>query len=391
MESDQDFSTALNRQSKGSWLGVKLGAEILYKYRKRGGKTIFMQAVSRCGLMPPIRELLRGLGGIFLVPTGWKIGIFLAAALSGCSGEISTLPTISNVETTPENGEVRSSSDSPRSTVNKSQVSQDPSASSGTNTDKELSTDPGKVISESDAGNGTVTYPEILLKGKGETYCDGDVFTTVTTAKSRLSETEFVMQLAEARVYTNRFEDRVNQELNANRSEVRYTLVPVAERSKLDGKDLAIFATSSLQVKKNIRWTFSNPIPVYIWPAPTARFEKLKDKGSQTWAAQVTGSKQFDVRITLTYVSSLSGNRTTIRMETEIPQDRMGELYEDFPVPKLAEITVDGDRQIVEKSRNENHFWGDRSCDEKRGIVKLDYQACTRTAAGKVEDLGCPR
>jgi hypothetical protein len=274
--------------------------------------------------------------------------------------------------------------------VSKSQVSQDPSAFPGGSTDTELSTDPGKVLSGTDTGKGTVTYPEILLKGKGETYCDGDVFTTVTTAKSRLSEAEFVMQLAEARVYTNRFEERVNQELNANKSEVRYTLVPIAERSKLDGKDLAIFATSSLQVKKNIRWTFSSPIPVYIWPAPAARFETLQKQSSKTWNARVTGSKEFDVRITLIYIRGF-GNRTTIRMETEIPQDRMGELYEDFPVPKIAEITVDGDRQIVERSRNENHFWGDRSCDEKRGIVKLDYEACTRTADGKVEDLGCPQ
>lgn len=329
-----------------------------------------------------------GRGGKFLVTLGWKLGIFLFAALAGCSGEISTLPTTSSGD--PENGEVRSSSTSPRSTVNKSQVSQESSVSTGTNTDPDLSTDPGKVINDSDTGKGTVTYPEILLKGKGETYCDGDVFTTVTTAKSRLSETEFVMQLAEARVYTNRFEERVNQELNANKSEVQYTLVPIAERSKLDGKDLAIFATSSLQVKKNIRWTFSNPIPVYIWPAPASRFEILQKESSKTWNARVTGSKQFDVRITLSYIRGF-GNRTTIRMETEIPQDRMGELYEDFPVPKVAEITVDGDRQIVEKSRNENHFWGDRSCDEKRGIVKLEYEACTRTSAGKVEDLGCPR
>jgi hypothetical protein len=334
------------------------------------------------------QESTWGNGGVFLVKVGWSLGIFLLAALSGCSGDVPELPTPSASEAPPETGEARPKTSSPRSTVVKSQVS--PSSSTGTNTDSELSTDPGRVLSETDTGKGTVTYPEILLKGKGETYCDGDVFTTVTTAKSSLSETEFVMQLAQARVYTNKFEARVNQELNANRSEVRYTLVPLAERGKVDGKDLAIFATSSLQVKKNIRWTFSNPIPVYVWPAPAARFETLQKEGSKTWTANVTGSKQFDVRITLFYVRGF-GNRTTIRMETEIPQDRMGELYEDFPVPKVAEITVDGDRQIVERSLNENHFWGDRSCDEKRGIVKLDYVACSRMVAGKVEDLGCSR
>jgi hypothetical protein len=250
------------------------------------------------------------------------------------------------------------------------------------------SEDTGTVLTGGDTTKAPVDYPEITFKGSGIAICDEDVYLTKATVRTRLSETQFVMQLVDATVKTNILEDKLQEEINNNLTEIRYQLVPVAERGKIDGKDLGIFATSSLQVKQDTHFNFSSPLPVYVWPATAARFDILRTRGPKTWKALVTGKATFEVIVTMTYVKG-SGNRSTIRLETSIKDDKNGELYQDFPIPKMAEITVDGDRQLIERSKNENLFDGDDRCDDTLGIVKLDYDACIRTSPGKIEDFGC--
>lgn len=250
------------------------------------------------------------------------------------------------------------------------------------------SEDTGTVLTGGDTSKSPVIYPEITFKGTGVAICDEDVYLTTATVKTRLTETEFVMQLVDATVKTNVLEDKLQEEINNNLTEIRYQLVPVADRGKIDGKDLGIFATSSLQVKQDIQFNFSSPLPVYVWPAAAARFDILKTGGPKTWKALATGKSSFEVTVTMTYVRG-AGNRSTIRLETFIKDDKNGELYQDFPIPKKAEITVDGDLQLIERSENENLFDGDDRCDDTQGIVRLDYDACFRTFPGKFEDFGC--
>ncbi len=254
--------------------------------------------------------------------------------------------------------------------------------------EKDTHEDTGKVLTGGDLSTSSVMYPETLFKGTGVAVCDEDVYLTTATVKSRLSETTFVMQLAAATVQTDSLEDKIQEEIDNNLTEVQYTLVPVADRGKIDGKDIAIFATSSLQVKQDIRFKFSEPLPVYVWPAVAARYDSLRNGGPKSWTAIVTGKVTFEATVTLTYVRG-AGNRSTIRLETFIKEDQNGELYQDFPIPKIAEISVDGDRQIVERSKNENVFNGDRRCDDKLGVVKMDYEVCIRISPGKIEDFGC--
>ncbi len=251
----------------------------------------------------------------------------------------------------------------------------------------------GKVLGSQDVPEKTVIYPSIGLRGKGTTLCDNKTYDTTAAARSRLTDTLFNTELERATVVTRFAQGRVQSELDKNVSSVEYSLVPVADRSKVTGKDIAIFATSSRQAKKGTRFNFSEPLPVYIWPAPAARFEELRKKNSMSWTAKASGYRDLVATVTLTYVK-VEGSEVTIRLDTSLSfpdgsPDPKGELYEDFPIPKSAEITFDGDRKVVLKSKNENWFYGDKYCDEKLGIVKIDYQACTKSIGGKTEDLGC--
>lgn len=248
--------------------------------------------------------------------------------------------------------------------------------------------DTGTILTGGDTSNAPVTYPEIMFQGTGVAICNEDVYLTTATIKSRLTDTMFVLQIEKATVTTDVLEDKLQEEIDNNLTEIQYGLVPVSQRGKIDGKDLGIFATSSLHVKQDIQFKFSSHLPVYVWPAAAARFDELRTGGPKSWKATVTGKATFEATVTMRYVRG-AGNRSTIRLETFIKEDVNGELYQDFPIPKIAEITVDGDRQLVERSKNEHLFDGDDRCDDTLGIVRMDYEACTRTYPGKVEDFGC--
>lgn len=346
------------------------------KYPKLGKKTTLRHQASRPGVwwadilvrpengVLPLRYL-----GVILTASSWLL-------LLGCSEEVSgPMPFVDGAEDAGKGDE---------STGTKGGKNRSPMQS-----DVENSENSGKLLKSGDAPVVPVTYPEIELSGKGTTLCDGDTYKTTATVRSRLTESLFAMDLETATVYTRVGQDRVQEEIDRNLSAVEYSLVPVAERGKIDGKDFAIFGTGSVQAKKDIRFTFSSPLPVYIWPAPASRFDALRTKGPQSWTATVTGKRTFEATVTLTYLGGFS-NTTTIRLETTIPSDRNGELYEDFPIAKSAEITVDGDRQLVVSSKNENHFYGNEHCDKKRGKINIQYQVCRKITGGKVEDLGCP-
>ena len=279
-----------------------------------------------------------------------------------------------------------------QATVNKSGVLQNSSQTPGSGS-SDAGSEGGRVLSSRDVPEKSVVYPSIELRGKGTSLCDGKVYNTTATARSQLTDTLFVTELERATVMTSAFQDRVQSELDKSVSSVEYSLVPVADRAKVKGKDIAIFATSSRQTKKGTRFNFSEPLPIYVWPAPAARFEELRKNHSMSWTAKASGFRDLVATVTLTFVSA-SGSEVTIRLDTSLSfpngnPDPKGELYEDFPIPKSAEITFDGDRKVILKSKNENWFYGDQHCDEKLGIVKIDYQACSKSIGGKTEDLGC--
>lgn len=254
--------------------------------------------------------------------------------------------------------------------------------------------------STEDNGDGSaIEYPNMDFLGNGITTCKSDTYPTKVQFFSKLfpDKLELNMYQASIKADKGKAEDQANQEIMKNTGITRYVRPSKVEKVKATARGVkfatyAIFAKSVSKENQGTTFNFSEPLPVFPWPAPPSRYESLEKDGSQSWTAQITGSDTFTVTVTITYLGS-TGDESRIKFQTEIAEDQPGSpnyraRYEAFPMPREAIYTVNGKTRDVRQIESTNWFNGEQ-CGNRPEQVNVTYKMCRKSTSLKDEQFPC--
>lgn len=254
--------------------------------------------------------------------------------------------------------------------------------------------------STEDNGDGVaIEYPNMDFLGGGITTCKGDSLPTRVQFFSKLHQDRLELNMYQASIKADKgkAEDEANKKISQNTGVTTFTRPSKVDKVKLLARKFkftsySIFAKSVTKERQGQTYKFSDPLPVFPWPAPASRFEELEKEGPKSWTAQVTGADNFTVTVTLSFVGA-SGDEVRVKFQTEIQEDQPGTpnhraRYEAFPIPREAIYTVNGKTRDVRMIENVNWFKGDE-CKGGPEQIKMTYKICRKSTTGKDEQFPC--
>ena len=130
---------------------------------------------------------------------------------------------------------------------------------------------------------------------------------------------------------------------------------------------------------------FSNPLPIFVVPAPSSRFTALQSGQALTYASTASGARSFSIAATVSQIPS--GDATTsIRVVYNIPQDTTCELYGIMPFFQSATYSIDPTGKNVTLINATTCSWD--SANGVKVTVAIKYELCTRSQSGQVTAFG---
>lgn len=248
-------------------------------------------------------------------------------------------------------------------------------------------------VLDGDQTNGaSINYPTMDLTGNGNVTCKGKVYGvhgqyTNTIDKERVDLNFYQGSISGA----GKGQDKANRKIQESLGQTIYTRITSEERAQYlkDGMDIppfAIFAKQAVKTKTGNTFIFSKPLPVFPLPAAPARYEKLKE-GPQSWTAEVTGTYNFTVTMTVSLVS-VDENVVILKFQTDIPQDTNRTLYEAWPLAREATFAMVTTALEVRSIKSVNWFNDSDSCGGPETLT-IGFQLCKKTVAGNTTTLPC--
>ena len=238
-----------------------------------------------------------------------------------------------------------------------------------------------------------IVFPDLDFKGDGHSTCKGKSYTSLAGITTKLSKTELDINLHRNRVIVDdKAQDKADKQIARSRGHTIYDRLSDQELKDLrdDGFESARFAIFARGVEKQAQqqqYSFSEPLPVFPWPARASRYEDLDD-GPMSWSASVSGHKSFNVTITVSKESEV-GDKVKLKFRLDISGDSAGELYEEFPIPREAIYEINTESRDVRSIDSTNLYFGNESCESNsKETVKMFYKLCKKTTEGDVEDIG---
>ena len=235
-----------------------------------------------------------------------------------------------------------------------------------------------------------IVYPTLALTGSGVTTCAGSFYPTTSQFTSTMDAKTLTLNLTAAQITadSDKVTQQANQQIQQNLGASVYTRVAQDQVQKLSLPDYAVFATSVTQATQGQSFTFDAPLPVFPWPAPAAVYSDLVASGSKSWSANVTGSINSPVTVTL---QKVGGDDVTqlIQFTTTIANDTDRSLYQVFPLPRQVTYTVNSQTQDVREVNQLSWFFGKDNCDDGEEQITIDYKLCSKTLSGQTTQYSC--
>ncbi len=245
---------------------------------------------------------------------------------------------------------------------------------------------------EADGGKAGVNYPSMDLTGHGNTTCDGDVYGVLGQYTNAIDAEKVDLNFYNGSISgAGKGQDKANQKIQEKLGQTIYSRISVDERAQYvkDGYDMqpfAIFAKQAIKTRAGHTFIFSKPLPVFPLPAAPARYEELK-KGPKSWTAEVSGSFNFTVTMTMSFVS-ITEDIVILQFDTTIPQDTDRSLYELWPLAKSAKYAMNTKALEVLSITSINWYNDSDSCGGPETLT-INFQLCKKTVGGVTKDYPC--
>lgn len=251
---------------------------------------------------------------------------------------------------------------------------------------------PSTTDNEGDDENETteVEYPMFEFSAKGSTSCDGKSYDTTTSIVTNLSDDDLRINMVAARVSCSGLcQQKADEEIARSIGLTRFSRS--SKQDKKSAEDFvdvpfAIFAGSVTKERTGQTYQFDKPLPVFPWPGAIGSYAKLEE-GSMTWKAKVSGYRSFNASVRISKINAI-GDKVVLKFETTISQDRLRQLYEDFPLPREAIYTIDTKTRDIRQINAINWFNGE-NCNNRPEATQLLYRMCKKTKNGKTEIFSC--
>lgn len=241
-----------------------------------------------------------------------------------------------------------------------------------------------------------IEYPAFHYNGRGVSTCDGDNLTITTNLQTAMTREVLEVQRLNTYVHCDgRCGDEANKPENLAKANVHNVFAKPTKdemhQLKDAGFDFAsygIFAKASTRRNDGLAWTFSQPVPVFPWPAPTVRYDALS-AGPKTWSTVATaGGRQLHVTVQVEKTAQ-QGDVVTLKFTTTIAEGNDDwTLYEAFPLPREATYIIDAKAKTIAGFHSVGLRDGGKHCDDKESSA-VDFKLCDRIKGGKTDNFGC--
>jgi hypothetical protein len=157
------------------------------------------------------------------------------------------------------------------------------------------------------------------------------------------------------------------------------------EKAGIDNQSFLLFA-SKVKTAEGKELNFSKPIPIMVMPK---RESNYPDE-AKYYDTVVTGSAN-----TLNATVTISKSGSKLIMQVDIPADKNGNLYEQFPLPRTTTYTIDYQENRVVSYDIVTHYISSRYSGNDRlkygdkATANVNFKLCSYEVNGEVKSFNC--
>lgn len=242
-------------------------------------------------------------------------------------------------------------------------------------------------------------YPLLGFKAKGTTFCQ-ESLPTASSVETKLSESTLEIKRVSVKVNCYQksgpfgsgkcnqaeFDQRINSE---SLGTIVFTRATAEELSKMKKDGLkppgyAILA-SKVVTHKGLEYNFSRPLPIFPWPAVKSRYAVI-DNEEQVFTADVTGEKNVSISVAIKMIDSAE-DTVTLQFTSTINGSEDRQLYDKFPIPRMAIYTINTETRDV-RSFEATDWFHHKECPHN-GQTSLSYKLCSKEKEKNKEAFDC--
>jgi hypothetical protein len=244
-----------------------------------------------------------------------------------------------------------------------------------------------------------IEYPLLGFKAKGTTYCQ-ESLPTESTVETKLSETKLEIKRVSVKVNCyqksgpfgsgkcnqTEFDQKINSESLGTITFTRANAEDLAKMKK-DGVKPPAYAilASKVVTHKGLEYSFSQPLPIFPWPAVKSRYDAIDDE-EQVFTADVSGEKNVSVSVAIKMIDS-TDDTVTLQFVSTINGSEDRSLYDKFPIPRMAIYTVSTTEKDV-RSFEATDWFHHKDCPHN-GQTNLSYKLCSKEKDKNKEAFDC--